>query len=54
MWPSLPFTQGLDQGSLMMTDKYDTDAEYAQALQARIADEHGNMVVPSRPALPLV
>ncbi|MBQ1746104.1 MAG: dockerin type I repeat-containing protein, partial [Muribaculaceae bacterium] len=34
------FTQGLDQGSLMMTDKYDTDAEYAQALQARIADEH--------------
>ena len=24
----------------MMTDKYDTDAEYAQALQARIADEH--------------
>ena len=32
-------TKGLDQGSLMMTDKYDTEAEYAQALQSRIADE---------------
>ena len=34
------FTQGLDQGSLMMTDKYETEAEYAQALNARINDEH--------------
>ena len=33
------FTGGLDQGSLMMTDKYDTEAEYAQALNERIADE---------------
>lgn len=33
------FTEGLDQGSLMMTDKYDTEAEYAQALNARIADQ---------------
>ena len=33
------FTEGLDQGSLMMTDKYDTEAEYAQALQTRIVDE---------------
>jgi formylglycine-generating enzyme required for sulfatase activity len=33
------FTEGLDQGSLMMTDKYDTEAEYAQALKARITDE---------------
>ncbi len=33
------FTEGLDQGSLMMTDKYDTEAEYAQALQSRIVDE---------------
>ncbi len=33
------FTGGLDQGSLMMTDKYDTEAEYAQALSARIADQ---------------
>ena len=33
------FTEGLDQGSLMMTDKYDTEAEYAQALSARIADQ---------------
>ena len=33
------FTEGLDQGSLMMTDKYDTEAEYAQALKARLADE---------------
>jgi len=32
------FTEGLDQGSLMMTDKYETEAEYAQALKARIAD----------------
>ena len=33
------FTEGLDQGSLMMTDKYDTEAEYAEALKARIADQ---------------
>ena len=33
------FTGGLDQGSLMMTDKYDTEAEYAQALKTRIADQ---------------
>ena len=33
------FTEGLDQGSLMMTDKYDTEAEYAQAIKTRIADE---------------
>ena len=33
------FTEGLDQGSLMMTDKYDTEAEYAGAISARIADE---------------
>ena len=33
------FTEGLDQGSLMMTDKYETEAEYAQALKARINDE---------------
>ena len=33
------FTQGLDQGSLMMTDKYDTEAEYAQALKSRIVNE---------------
>jgi len=32
-------TGGLDQGSLMMTDKYDTEAEYAQAISSRIADE---------------
>ena len=34
------FTEGLDQGSLMMTDKYDTEAEYAQALHSRIINEH--------------
>ena len=33
------FTEGLDQGSLMMTDKYETEAEYAQAMKARIDDE---------------
>ena len=33
------FTEGNDQGSLMMTDKYETESEYAQALKARIADE---------------
>ena len=33
------FTGGNDQGSLMMTDKYDTEAEYAQALKSRIVDE---------------
>ena len=33
------FTEGLDQGSLMMTDKYETEAEYAQAIKARINDE---------------
>ena len=30
------FTEGLDQGSLMMTDKYETEAEYAAALKQRI------------------
>lgn len=34
------FTEGIDQGSLMMTDKYDTEAEYAGAISSRIADEH--------------
>ena len=33
------FTEGLDQGSLMMTDKYDTEAEYAQAIHGRIMNE---------------
>ena len=33
------FTEGIDQGSLMMTDKYDTEAEYAQALHDRILNE---------------
>ena len=33
------FTEGLDQGSLMMTDKYDTEAEYAAALKSRITNE---------------
>ena len=33
------FTKGLDQGSLMMTDKYDTEAQYADALTARLANE---------------
>ena len=33
------FTKGLDQGSLMMTDLYETETEYANALSARIADE---------------
>ena len=33
------FTEGIDQGSLMMTDKYETEAEYAQALKAGIDDE---------------
>ena len=33
------FTEGNDQGSLMMTDKYDTEVEYAQALKTRIAEE---------------
>ena len=33
------FTKGLDQGSLMMTDKYETEAEYAQAIKDRINDE---------------
>ena len=32
------FTAGLDQGSLMMTDQYDTEAQYAEALNARIMD----------------
>ena len=35
----ITFTEGLDQGSLMMTDKYETEAEYAQALSARISDQ---------------
>ena len=34
------FTEGLDQGSLMMTNKYDTEAEYAQALKDRITSEY--------------
>ena len=33
------FTEGIDQGSLMMTDKYDTESEYAQALHERILNE---------------
>ena len=33
------FTEGLDQGSLMMTDQYDTEAEYAQALHNRITNQ---------------
>ena len=33
------FTEGLDQGSLMLTDKYDTEAEYADALKSRITNE---------------
>ena len=33
------FTEGNDQGSLMMTDNYDTEAEYAQALKSRITNE---------------
>jgi len=33
------FTGGLDQGSLMMTDNYETEAEYAQAISSRIANE---------------
>ena len=33
------FTEGLDQGSLMMTDKYETEAEYAAALKDRITNE---------------
>ncbi|MBR5725830.1 MAG: SUMF1/EgtB/PvdO family nonheme iron enzyme [Muribaculaceae bacterium] len=35
----ITFTKGLDQGSLMMTDKYDTETEYADALHARISEE---------------
>ena len=33
------FTEGLDQGSLMMTDNYETEAEYAAALKGRITNE---------------
>ena len=33
------FTEGVDQGSLMMSDMYDTEAEYAGAIASRIADE---------------
>ena len=33
------FTVGNDQGSLMMTDQYDTEAEYAQAIKSRITEE---------------
>lgn len=33
------FTKGVDQGSLMMTDKYDTEAEYANAITARLDNE---------------
>lgn len=32
-------TKGVDQGSLMMTDKYDTEAQYADAITARLANE---------------
>ena len=39
------FTSGLDQGSLMMTDRYDTEGQYAQALNDRIA----GMMVYGRP-----
>ena len=35
----ITFTKGLDQGSLMMTDKYETETEYANALNDRIANE---------------
>ena len=35
----ITFTKGLDQGSLMMTDKYDTESEYAAALNSRITNE---------------
>mgnify|MGYP002853248695 CR=1 FL=1 len=35
----ITFTEGLDQGSLMMTDKFDTEAEYAADIQRRIVDE---------------
>ena len=34
------FTEGLDQGSLMMTDKYETEAQSAQALKNRITNEY--------------
>ena len=33
------FTEGVDQGSLMMTDKYETEVEYAEAISERIANE---------------
>lgn len=33
------FVEGLDQGSLMMTDKYETESEYAEAISSRIANE---------------
>ena len=33
------FTEGVDQGSLMMTDNYETEAEYAEAISTRIANE---------------
>ena len=32
-------TKGVDQGSLMMTDKYDTEAQYAEAITARLGNE---------------
>jgi len=32
-------TKGVDQGSLMMTDKYDTEAQYADAITTRLATE---------------
>ncbi len=35
----ITFTEGLDQGSLMMTDKFDTEAEYAASIQSRILNE---------------
>ena len=38
----ITFTDGLDQGSLMMTDKYDTSYEYLDALSKRIISSKVN------------
>ncbi len=35
----ITFTDGLDQGSLMITDKYDSDEGYLTAIKGRIDDE---------------
>ncbi len=35
----ITFTDGLDQGSLMITDKYDSDEDYLTAIKGRIDDE---------------